>query len=116
MMRTPLWPSSWKARIRWSGMPRPMWMSGDVTSMPSLTRSGLPLASFFSRPPCGSTSTALRVSSAIPTRASLEVERLELVGRLEPEHLADERQRRLDRAAEILLLAEAVALALEREI
>ena len=37
-----MWPSSWKARIRWSGIARPTWMSGEVTSMPSLTRSGRP--------------------------------------------------------------------------
>src|SRR5215218_812628 len=37
-------------------------MSGEVTSIPSFTRSGRPRASFRSRPPSGSTSTALRVS------------------------------------------------------
>src|SRR4051794_35652765 len=62
MMRTPRWPASWKARIRWSGTPRPTWMSGEVTSMPSLTRTGRPSASLRSRPPAGSTSTAFRVS------------------------------------------------------
>ena len=35
-------PSSWKARMRCSGIARPTWMSGEVTSMPSFTRSGRP--------------------------------------------------------------------------
>src|SRR5688572_23155375 len=65
-MRTPVWPSSWNARMRCSGIPRPTWMSGEVTSMPSLTRSGRPSASFASRAPAGRTWTALRVSSATP--------------------------------------------------
>ena len=34
-----------------SGMPRPTWMSGDVTSIPSFTRSGRPSASFASSAP-----------------------------------------------------------------
>ena len=47
-------PSSWKARMRWSGMPRPTWMSGEVTSIPSFTRSGRPSASLpRARPPAG---------------------------------------------------------------
>src|SRR3954467_4203272 len=66
MISTPVWPSSWNARIRWSGIPRPTWMSGEVTSMPSFTRSGRAVASFRSRPSSGSTWTALRVSSARP--------------------------------------------------
>ena len=41
-------------------------MSGAVGSMPSLTRSGRPSASFFSSSPTGRTSTAFRVSSARP--------------------------------------------------
>ena len=53
-------PASWNARIRCRGIARPMWMSGEVTSMPSLTRNGRPSASFFSSPPCGSRSTWLR--------------------------------------------------------
>src|SRR5438874_10402732 len=116
MIRTPLWPSSWKARIRCSGMPRPMWMSGDVTSIPNLTRRGRPSFSFASRPPSGRTLTALRVSSAMPTAKTLEVcdlERLELVCGLEAEHAANEVQRRRDRAAHVLPLAEAVPLPLE---
>src|SRR5579884_1921112 len=48
-----------------------MWMSGEVTSIPSFTRRGRPSASFASSPPAGSRSTAFRVSSAIPTRATL---------------------------------------------
>ena len=56
-----MWPASWNARIRCSGIPRPTWMSGEVTSMPSLTRSGRPSFSFASSPPAGRTSTALRV-------------------------------------------------------
>ena len=64
-------PSSWKARIRWSGIARPMWMSGEVTSIPSLTRNGRPSFSLASSPPSGSTSTALRVRSEIATGARL---------------------------------------------
>ena len=41
-----------------------MWMSGEVTSMPSFTRSGRPSFSFASSPPSGRTSTAFRVRSA----------------------------------------------------
>src|SRR5579871_6078126 len=67
MISTPTWPASWKARIRCSGIARPMWMSGEVTSMPSLTRSGRPSRSLASRPPSGSTSNALRVSSPLGT-------------------------------------------------
>src|SRR3970040_304085 len=52
--------------MRWSGIPRPTWMSGDVTSMPSFTRSGLPSASFASSAPAGRRWTAFRVSSAMP--------------------------------------------------
>ena len=48
-----MWPASWNARIRCSGIARPTWMSGEVTSMPSLTRSGRPSASFASSPPGG---------------------------------------------------------------
>src|SRR4051812_36009609 len=66
MIRTPVWPSSWKARMRCSGIARPTWMSGDVTSIPSFTRSGRPSFSFSSNAPAGRTSTALRVSSATP--------------------------------------------------
>src|SRR5439155_11368852 len=70
MIRTPVCPSSWKARMRWSGIARPTWMSGEVTSIPSLTRSGRPGVSFSSSAPLGSTSTALRVSSETPMGAS----------------------------------------------
>src|SRR2546423_17405 len=100
-------------------MPRPMWMSGDVTSIPNLTRSGRPSFSFASRPPSGRTLTALRVSSAMPTAKTLEVcdlDRLELVCGLEAEHAADKVQRRLDRAAHVLPLAEAVPLPLECDV
>src|SRR5919202_4920210 len=61
-MKTPVWPASWKARMRWSGTPRPTWMSGEVTSMPSLTRSGRPSASLRSSSPFGRTSTSFVVS------------------------------------------------------
>src|ERR671931_578238 len=44
-----------------------MWMSGEVTSIPSLTRSGVPFASLRSSSPAGRTSTALRVKSATAT-------------------------------------------------
>src|SRR5688572_16393000 len=76
-MRTPVWPSSWKARMRCSGIPRPTWMSGEVTSIPSLTRSGRPSASFASSAPAGKTWTAFRVSSAIP----IALRRLDVRGR-----------------------------------
>src|SRR4051795_3403568 len=93
MIRTALCPSSWNARMRWSGVPRPMWMSGDVTSIPSFTRSCRPVASFFSSSPAGKTSTALRVSSWIATPAS--VEPVSGAGRMLPmtrelAHLSDE--------------------------
>src|SRR5512144_1869562 len=52
--------------MRCRGIPRPTWMSGEVTSMPSLTRNGRPSFSFASSPPSGRTWTALRVSSARP--------------------------------------------------
>src|SRR5579862_6162934 len=71
MIRTPTWPASWNARMRCSGIARPMWMSGEVTSMPSLTRSGRPRFSFASRPPAGRTSTALRVRSPVIPAATL---------------------------------------------
>ncbi len=47
--------------MRWSGIARPTWMSGEVTSIPSFTRNGRPSFNFSSRPPAGRTSTALRV-------------------------------------------------------
>src|SRR5690348_8641732 len=71
MIRTPVWPSSWNARMRWSGIARPTWMSGEVTSMPSLTRSGRSLASLRSSSPAGRTSTAFRVSSVTPIARTL---------------------------------------------
>ena len=43
-------------------MPRPMWISGEVTSIPSFTRSGRPRESFRSSSPSGRTFTAFRVS------------------------------------------------------
>src|SRR3954471_15382652 len=71
MIRTPTCPSSWKARMRCSGIARPMWMSGEVTSMPSFTRSGRPSFSFASRPPSGSTFTAFKVRSSSMSGATL---------------------------------------------
>src|SRR5256885_713952 len=109
MIRTALCPSSWNARIRWSGMPRPMWMSGDVTSMPSFTRSCRPVASFFSSSPAGSTSTALRVSSSIGTARTIEPEwegeRMTHVTR-ELAHLSDEALVALAARSEQTALAE----------
>src|SRR5215472_15772842 len=111
-MNTALWPSSWKARIRCSGIPRPMWMSGEVTSIPSFTRSGRPSFSFSSRAPCGRTSTALRVSSAIGTELILEAPRQEwragepvaprLLGRAGDPDPRPDRERRLALAGEEL--------------
>src|SRR5437870_3141030 len=57
--------------MRCNGIARPMWMSGEVTSIPSFTRSGRPSFNFASSPPSGSTSTAFRVRSEMPTRATL---------------------------------------------
>src|SRR3954452_22753645 len=109
MIRTALWPSSWKARNRWSGMPRPMWISGDVTSIPNFTRSCRPVASFFSSSPAGRTSTALRVSSWIGTPAS--VEPVSDAGRMSPmtrelAHLSDEALVALAARSEQTALAE----------
>src|SRR4051812_7234428 len=109
MIRTALCPSSWNARMRWSGMPRPMWMSGDVTSIPSFTRSCRPVASFFSSSPAGKTSTALRVSSWIATPAS--VEPVSGAGRMLPmtrelAHLSDEALVALAARSEQTALAE----------
>src|SRR5919202_4545223 len=76
-MSTPTWPASWKARIRWSGIACPTWISGEVTSMPNLTRSGRPWASFRSSSPPGRTSTAFRVRSSTtpPTAADFRHQR-----------------------------------------
>src|SRR3954463_9194210 len=109
MIRTALWPSSWNARNRWSGMPRPMWMSGEVTSIPNFTRSCRPVASFFSSSPAGRTSTALRVSSWIGTPAS--VEPVSDAGRMSPmtrelAHLSDEALVALAARSEQTALAE----------
>src|SRR3954470_8833413 len=109
MISTALCPSSWKARMRCSGMPRPMWMSGDVTSIPSFTRSCRPVASFFSSSPAGKTSTALRVSSWIATPAS--VEPVSGAGRMLPmtpelAHLSDEALVALAARSEQTALAE----------
>src|SRR5881227_3745617 len=112
MMRTALWPSSWNARMRWSGTPRPTWMSGEVTSIPSFTRSGRPSFSFRSSAPSGSTSTAFRVrcsnSPAIgPTilevvrQQALRAEHvLDAEGEArEPEHRRDSVERAADGSA-----------------
>ena len=39
--------------MRWSGIARPTWMSGDVTSIPSLTRSGRPSFELLREPVLG---------------------------------------------------------------
>src|SRR5256885_5675901 len=57
--------------MRCSGIARPTWMSGEVTSIPSFTRKGRPSLSLASSPPSGSTSTAFRVRSEMPTGATL---------------------------------------------
>src|SRR2546421_8547550 len=56
--------------MRCSGIARLTWISGEVTSIPSLTRKGRPCSSFRSSYPAGNTSTALRVSSGTPMGAS----------------------------------------------
>src|SRR3954465_8611321 len=109
MIRTALCPSSWNARMRWRGMPRPMWMSGDVTSIPSFTRSCRPVASFFSSSPAGRTSTPWRVSSWIGTPAS--VKPVSGAGRTTPvtrelAHLSDEALVALAARSEQTALAE----------
>src|SRR6266508_3232635 len=143
-MSTPVWPASWNARMRCSGMPLPRVMCGAVTSMPSLTRSGRPSSSFFSSSPLGSTSTAFRVSSATPMAASLlprrgrprgrsprglcaaspsrrrveilYLDRLEFVGRLKARDPSEEREVSLARALDVLRLAKAVGLACQGDI
>src|SRR5215210_9292189 len=107
--------------MRCRGMPLPMWMCGALTSMPSLTRNGRPSFSFSSSPPSGSTSTALRVSSALMLlpRCGLEVldlGRLDLVGRLEAEDLSQEGEMGRERALDVLRLAEPVPLAFEGDV
>src|SRR6266480_7897562 len=105
-------------------MPFPIWMCGAVTSIPSFTRSGRPSCSFCSSAPCGSTSTAFRVRSATLIGASLlsdgaqvlDLDRLELVGRLEAEDLREERDVRFERALHVLRLAETMPLPLEGDV
>src|ERR671937_3053740 len=111
-----VWPSRWKAARRSSTNAKPRWMSGAVGSMPSFTRSGRPSATLRSSSPCGSTSTACRVRSVGNVLKILDLQRLELVGRLEAEHLGQERQVRLERALHVLGLSEAVALPRERDV
>src|SRR5581483_1904404 len=65
MMSTPVCPSSWNARMRWSWIARPTWMSGEVTSIPSLTLSGRPSASLRSSSSSRRTWKASWVSSAM---------------------------------------------------
>src|SRR5919201_6449966 len=121
-MSTPMWPSSWNARMRWSGMPLPSVTCGAVTSIPSLTRSGRPSASLRSSSPCGSTSTACRVRSTEVTALArdrlevLDLRRLDVVRRIETENLPEERQEDLLRAPDRVGAAEAVALALEGDV
>src|SRR2546425_1340199 len=99
-------------------------MSGPVGSMPSLTPSGRPSSSFRSSSRFGSTSTAWRVRSATAIPCSLvshflmvlDLKRLQLVGRLQPEHLRQEREVHLERPLDVLGLAEAVALAVEAKV
>src|SRR5919198_3446811 len=109
-------PASWNARIRCSGMPRPTWMSGDVTSIPSFTRSGRPSASLRSSSPSGRTCTAFRVSSVSNVLEILDLDRFQLVGRLEAEDLREEGEVRLERPLRVGRLTEAVALSLERDV
>src|SRR2546430_2591863 len=123
-MSTTMCPALWNSARRSRTYANPRWMSGDVASIPSLTRSGRPSFSLRSSSPFGSTSTAFRVRSASAIRGSLvrrhlevlDLNRLELVGRLEPEHLAGERQAGLERASLRLGAAESVTFALERDV
>src|SRR5215471_14152325 len=93
-----------------------MWMWGAVTSIPSLTRKGRPRASLRSRPPSGRTWTALRVRSVDKLVEILDLDRLDLVGELEAEHLREERHVRGKGALLVLSLAEAVTFAGERDV
>src|SRR3954470_4321452 len=106
MISTPRCPSSWKARMRWSGTPRPTWMSGEVTSMPSFTRSGRARASLRSSSPSGRTWTALRVSSArpIPGHSSRTI-RGALRLRRKPSEAPRKRRRRIRKLRLLALLA-----------
>src|SRR5690242_2920444 len=98
-------------------------MSGDVTSIPSFTRSGRPSFSLSSSAPRGSTSTAFRVRSATDMPASLVRDRLEVldpdlldvVGGPEAEDLRHERQRHLERAPPCRGATKTVTLAFERD-
>src|SRR6266508_5209458 len=97
-------------------MPRPTCMSADVTSMPSLTRSGRPSASLRSSSPSGRTWTAFRVSSVSNVLEILDLDRLQLVRRLEAEDLREEGEVRLERPLHVRRLTEAVALSLEGDV
>src|SRR5437870_4158529 len=91
-------------------------MSGAVGSIPSFTRNGRPSLSLRSSSPSGSTLTACRVSSVGNSFEVLDLNRLELVRGLEAEDLSEEREMRLQRAFDVLGLAEAVALSLEGDV
>src|SRR5215475_10453284 len=93
-----------------------MWMCGAVTSIPSLTRKGRPRASLRSSSPSGRTWTALRVRSVDKLVEILDLDRLDLVGELEAEHLREERHVRGERALLVLGLAEAVTFAGESDV
>src|SRR5262249_7891723 len=99
-------------------------MSGDVASMPSFTRSGRPRFSFSSSSSFGSTSTAFRVRSTAAIAGSLvsrrlevlDLDRLELVGRLETQQLTPEAERCPQRTPDRWRAAEPVTLALEADV
>src|SRR5215213_5430530 len=91
-------------------------MSGDVTSMPSLTRSGRPSASLRSSSPSGKTWTAFLVRSVSNLLQMLDLDRLDLVSRLEAEQLRQEREVSAERALHVLGLAKAVAFTCERDV
>src|SRR5713101_4606669 len=123
-MSTTICPARWNSASRSSTYAKHRWMSGDVASIPSLTRNGRPSFSLRSSSPVGSTSTAFRVRSATAIARSLvrsclevlDLHRLELVGRLEPEQLPREGQKRLQRAAHRVRAAEAMSLAFECDV
>src|SRR5438132_12986033 len=91
-------------------------MAGAVGSIPSFTRKGRPSLSWRWSSPSGSTLTACRVSSVGNSFEVLDLNRLKLVRRLEPEDLGQEREVRLQRALDALGLAEAVSLSLEGDV
>src|SRR5690348_12911632 len=117
-------PARWNSASRSSTYAKPRWMSGDVASMPSFTRSGRPSFSFSPSSSSGSTATAFRVRSTAAIARSLvsrrlevlDLDGLELVGRFESEQLPHERERRLERTSNRRRATEPMTLAFEADV